>query len=135
MSSELPYEAPTRTREPVSSEAEPGMPMADPTVSSTGTPNFAAGPESELPQDILETQAKLIQAAATYERQEIERVLAGFYDSVMQVFDERLRNLHDPKTVFLEGVRYGAAAVVAALVVLLVLGLLFLFGLSVVRPV
>jgi hypothetical protein len=134
MSSELPYEAPTATRNASADEVEAGMPL-DPrsTITDVPRPRFDDTEVTPLPDGTAEETAKLLQALASYERQEIERVLGGFYDKVMQVFDERLVSLHDPKSVFLEGVRYGAAAVLAALAVLLVVGLLFLFGLHAVR--
>jgi hypothetical protein len=134
MSSELPYEAPTVTRNASADEVETGMPF-DPRIPNTDAPRprFDDTEVTPVPEGTAKETAELLQALASYERQEIERVLGGFYDKVMQVFDERLANLHDPKSVFLEGVRYGALAVLAALGVLLVVGLLFLFGLHAVR--
>lgn len=70
----------------------------------------------------------LMQQLATYEREIFTEALAGMYQRFDQRLDEALADVHDPTNAQFRGILIGGAAVAIALVTLLIVGLLFLFG-------
>ena len=50
-----------------------------------------------------------------------------------EAFDERTQTLHDPRKVLALGIIYGAVGVLLALLALVAIGILFLWGLVQIR--
>jgi hypothetical protein len=127
MSSELPYEAPTRER-----ASENGMPATE-TVFTSQEIDLGPRPEPTVPDGLTEESVKLVQAIGDYQASRFEQILVSRDANIERMLEENLRSLHDPTNIQFRGILIGAGAVLAALVVLLLIGLLFLYGLSVVQ--
>ncbi len=120
-----PYELPDRDApEPLET---PGM------VGFPGEPTSGPEPEPVMPEGLTDEAVKLVTAIGQHERELFERTLVARDQHIEEVLQERLEVLHDPMAVMFRGILVGAAAVIGALVLLVVIGLLFLYGLSLFR--
>lgn len=126
------YELPTPGAEPGIESTLGQLGQNDVAGPGPRTTTDAAPPA--VPEGLTEDAGKLLQALAEYVRDDFIRVLASRDQNIERMLDERLTVLHDPHAVMTKGIIFGAAGVLLALVTMVVIGLLFLHGLSLVAP-
>lgn len=95
--------------------------------------SLGARPEPEYAGPTLppaDATAVLLQELAAYERAQFIDAMSPMFAQFEEMFIERTNALHDPRKVLALGIIYGAVGMLLALLMLVVIGMLFLWGLS-----
>jgi hypothetical protein len=108
-----------------------------PSPGAKDPPELDLGPEPEVAAPLGQPGAQetlaLLQELASFERGQFEQAIGPMFQRFEEFFVERTHQLHDPRKVFTMGVVFGGVGVIVALLLLVALGFLFLWGLTVIQ--